>query len=56
MHSDAGQAPDPQRPTNRRIIGGITLYPQQLAKVTAYASAHGISRSEAIRRLIDERL
>lgn len=56
MHSDAGQAPDPQPTTNRRIIGGITLYPQQLAKVTAYAKTHGLSRSAVIRQLIDQHL
>jgi hypothetical protein len=57
MHTDSGADPDQQRATvDRRVIGGITLYPPQLAKVTTYAKARGISRSAVIRELIDQHL
>lgn len=42
-------------PPTKRVVGGITLYGPQLAKLDALA-ANGTSRSAAIRRLIDEHL
>lgn len=57
MHTDAGTDPEHQRPAiERRVIGGITLYPQQLTKLDRSAQQQGISRSAAIRQLIDQHL
>lgn len=42
-------------PTTKKVVGGITLYGPQLAKLDALA-ASGTSRSAAIRQLIDEHL
>ncbi|MFD7319362.1 hypothetical protein [Streptomyces sp. NPDC059883] len=53
MHKDAGGSPGPNRTTDRRVIGGITLYPGQIVKLGAFAKAHGLSRAAAIRKLID---
>jgi hypothetical protein len=57
MHTAAGSDPEHQRATvDRRIIGGITLYPQQITKLDHFAKSQGISRSAAIRQLIDQHL
>ncbi|MFF2525923.1 hypothetical protein [Streptomyces liangshanensis] len=53
MHKDAGASPGPQTTVDRRVIGGVTLYPDQLQKLRAYAKSHGLSRAAAIRKLID---
>lgn len=41
---------------DRKIIGGITLYPTQLAKLDGHAKANGLSRSAVLRQLIDQHL
>lgn len=42
-------------PPTKKVIGGITLYGPQLAKLDALVGA-GTSRAAVIRRLIDEHL
>lgn len=45
----------PSPPQTKRVIGGITLYGPQLAKLQQ-ATGPGGSRSAVIRRLIDQHL
>jgi hypothetical protein len=40
-------------PGPRKIEVNITMPPDQLARVEAYAAEHGVNRSEALRRLVD---
>ncbi|GAA2985135.1 hypothetical protein [Streptomyces fulvorobeus] len=53
MHTESGVANPPSRTVDRRVIGGVTLYPEQITKLGAYAKAHRLSRAAAIRKLID---
>ncbi|MFI6443802.1 hypothetical protein [Kitasatospora sp. NPDC050543] len=46
---------NPGDPPAKKVIGGVTLYAAQLAKLDALAAA-GTSRSAAIRKLIDEHM
>jgi hypothetical protein len=39
-------------PGPRKVEINVTMPPDQLRQVEAYANAHGINRSEAIRRLV----
>jgi len=54
MHKPAKEQAETGTPA-KKVVGGITLYAAQLAKLDALA-AQGTSRSAAIRRLIDEYL
>ncbi|MFI6117456.1 hypothetical protein [Kitasatospora sp. NPDC051164] len=55
MHTDAKPVnPGTPEPPAKKVIGGITLYGPQLAKLTQ--AANGGSRSAVIRRLIDQHL
>jgi len=54
MHKPAKEPAQTGTP-EKKVVGGITLYAAQLAKLDALA-AQGTSRSAAIRRLIDEHL
>ncbi|MFD8471908.1 hypothetical protein ACH475_06210 [Streptomyces globisporus] len=53
MHTESGVSAPPKPIIERRVIGGVTLYPEQIAKLGAYAKAHNLSRAAAIRKLID---
>jgi hypothetical protein len=55
MHKPSEKPANSGTPPQKRVVGGITLYAAQLAKLDALA-ARGISRSAAIRQLIDEHL
>jgi hypothetical protein len=57
MHTDAKPVATgtPDQPPAKKIVGGITLYGPQLAKLDA-ATAAGDSRSAVLRRLIDQHL
>lgn len=51
-----GPGPAPRRggwPGPRKVEVNVTLPPDQLAAIEAYAAEHGVNRSEAIRQLID---
>lgn len=50
--SKPAETGDPTMPPTKKIVGGITLYGPQLAKL----AAAGPSRSAVIRKLIDEHL
>lgn len=56
MHTDAKPVDTgTPEPPPKRVLGGITLYGPQLAKL-AQATADGTSRSAIIRQLIDQHL
>lgn len=57
MHTDAKPVATgtPDQPPAKKVVGGITLYGPQLAKLDA-ATAAGDSRSAVLRRLIDQYL
>ncbi|MFE2912843.1 ribbon-helix-helix domain-containing protein [Kitasatospora indigofera] len=55
LPKEPAQTGNPAMPPDKKVIGGITLYGPQLAKLNALA-ATGTSRSAAIRQLIDEHL
>jgi len=56
MHTDARPVDTgTPEPPAKKILGGITLYGPQLAKLTR-AAADGTSRSAIIRQLIDQHL
>jgi hypothetical protein len=59
MHNADPKPGDPGMPANepptKKVIGGITLYGPQIAKLAA-ATTGGLSRSAILRHLIDTHL